>query len=90
MADLQPIFATLDHLDHAELVEVNAYITQLQTQPSLTDDPEEKIALLMQALAEFREGLSDADLHAIAESMNVEYSYPMKDLMRRVNWRASS
>lgn len=73
MTNLQTLFDTLYHLKPDELAEVNAYIRQLQTEVPQIDDPEEKVALLMAALAEFRAGLSDAELQLIVEAMNVDF-----------------
>ena len=77
---LQELLSALDNLSPDELEKVRQHIEERDKPAERErDNPDLWIAKLDQAIAEFREGLSEEDLAEITTAMNSEYVNP-KDL----------
>ena len=80
MIDLQTLLEAIDQLEPEELEQVKQRIelhrTQLELGIKRGETPEERVAILHAALAEFREGITDEEWQEISAAMNSEYIEP--------------
>lgn len=88
MSDLQALFAAIEQLPPEEFQELRRFVEELDQEQftirRAVETPEERIAALHTALAEFREGLSDEEMREITEAMNYEYVDP--NALRAYDW----
>lgn len=86
MTDLQALFREIEQLSPEEFEQLDRFIVAYRADISSArpgpeeQDIEARVAALHEALAEFRAGLSEQELNELVAAMNVDYSYPMKDL----------
>lgn len=75
MLTLQEVLQAIDHLTPAEREQVRKHLGGGRPFgiPTPPDDPEAKVAMLREAVATIREGMSEADLREMEWAMNVEY-----------------
>ncbi|MDX2139695.1 MAG: hypothetical protein SF123_16535 [Chloroflexota bacterium] len=72
MNPLQTLVDQIDQLSMQDWLTLRQHMLLQPVPPRFEDDAEAWIAELHEALAELREGLSQAELTAIVEAMNVD------------------
>lgn len=78
MMDLQTILEAIDQLPREEFQQVKQHVDELAQQVPQTPihDVEARIAALNQAMENFWEGYSDAEVEAVIDDMNSEFIEP--------------
>src|SRR5260221_14013751 len=88
MTELATILQAIDQLGLDQLEQVRRHIearrSQLEQHKPTRQEGDQKVLALQEAIAEFREGLSEEELAEIAEAMNIEYIDP--DALKDFDW----
>jgi hypothetical protein len=76
MADVQTLLRTIDQLEPDELEQVHAHVEERRRSLQQQENASAKVVALRAALAEFRDGLTQAEWAEISQAMNAESVEP--------------
>jgi hypothetical protein len=80
MDKLSELYEKIDRLNRDEFRQLRAYVDQHVEPPQIKDEtPHERAVALMAAVENFWEGMSQDEINAIVEDMNMEYIEPLEE-----------